>query len=136
MMQILANVDVPDLERAIAFYEAALGLRLGRRLFAGAVAEMLGGSVPIHLLSAGSGSTPIPDASSKRGYGRHWTPVHLDFEVDDVVAAVDRAVAAGATLEGAVRSFDWGRLARLADPFGHGFCLLELSAEGYDAVAG
>jgi uncharacterized glyoxalase superfamily protein PhnB len=65
---------------------------------------------------------------------RHWTPVHLDFEVEDVSAAVERTVAAGARLEGELQSF-WGRLATLSDPFGHGFCVLEFSSRGYDAVA-
>jgi catechol 2,3-dioxygenase-like lactoylglutathione lyase family enzyme len=32
-MQMLVNVDVDDLEKAIEFYAKALGLRLGRRLF-------------------------------------------------------------------------------------------------------
>jgi catechol 2,3-dioxygenase-like lactoylglutathione lyase family enzyme len=43
MISLLANIDVPDLETAIEFYHQALGLRLGRRLFEGTVAEMLGG---------------------------------------------------------------------------------------------
>lgn len=133
-MQLLVNVDVPDLERAIGFYGAAFGLRLGRRLFGGSVAEMLGASSPIHLLSAARGTGPFRGAPSVRDYDRHWTPVHLDFAVDDVEAAVGRAVAAGATLEGEVQAFDWGRLATLADPFGHGFCLVELSTGGYDVT--
>jgi predicted enzyme related to lactoylglutathione lyase len=74
-------------------------------------------------------------AASVRDYRRHWTPVHLDFEVDDVLAAVERAVAAGAKLEGEIQSFVWGRQATLSDPFGHGFCLLQFSSSGYDAVA-
>ena len=49
-MELLVNVDVDDLERAIEFYGGALGLRLGRRLFGGSVAEMLGGSSKIYLL--------------------------------------------------------------------------------------
>ena len=40
-----------------------------------------------------------PATAQTRDYGRHWTPVHLDIVVDDVDAAVARAVAAGATLE-------------------------------------
>jgi catechol 2,3-dioxygenase-like lactoylglutathione lyase family enzyme len=49
-VELLVNVDVDDLERAIEFYGGALGLRLGRRLFGGSVAEMLGGSSKIYLL--------------------------------------------------------------------------------------
>ena len=31
--------------------------------------------------------------------------------------------AAGAVLEDAAETHNWGRIAHLADPFGHGFCL-------------
>ena len=29
----------------------------------------------------------------------------------------------------------YGKLAMFADPFGHGFCLIEFNQEGYDAIA-
>jgi len=74
-MQLLVNVDVDDIERGIDFYHAAFGLHLGRRLFGGSVAGMLGAA------------------------------------------------------------FAWGQLAMLSDPFGHGFCLLQFTGRGYDAVA-
>ena len=134
-MQLLVNVDVDDIERAIEFYRAAFGLHLGRRLFGGSVAEMLGASSMIYLLAKPAGTLPWRQASSARDYHRHWTPVHLDFEVVDIDAAVERAVAAGARLENEPRSFNWGQLAMLSDPFGHGFCLLQFTDRGYDAVA-
>jgi predicted enzyme related to lactoylglutathione lyase len=134
-MQTLINIDVPDLERAIRFYQEALGLRLGRRLFAGTVAEMLGAAAPIYLISQAEGSSPYDGASQPRGYRRHWTPFHLDFVVESLEAAIERAERAGASLEGAPQTFCWGRLARLSDPFGHGFCLLCWSDRGYDERA-
>jgi predicted enzyme related to lactoylglutathione lyase len=133
-MQLLVNVDVDDLERAIDFYTAALGLRVARRLFDGSVAEMLGASSQIYLMAKPAGSPASPRSASVRDYRRHWTPVHLDFAVDDVPAAVERAVAAGAKLEGEIQSYGWGRQATLSDPFGHGFCVLQFSSRGYDAV--
>ena len=135
MMRVLVNIDVDDLERAIEFYRAAFGLHLGRRLFDGSVAEMRGASSMIYLLAKPPGSPTSRQASSVRDYHRHWTPVHLDFEVEDIGTAVERAVAAGARLEDETRSFSWGQLATLSDPFGHGFCLLRFSGRGYDAVA-
>ena len=135
MMRVLVNIDVDDLERAIEFYRAAFGLHLGRRLFDGSVAEMRGASSMIYLLAKPAGSPTSRQASSVRDYHRHWTPVHLDFEVEDIGTAVERAVAAGARLEDETRSFSWGQLAPLSDPFGHGFCLLRFSGRGYDAVA-
>jgi len=134
-MRLLVNVDVDDIERGIEFYRAAFGLHLGRRLFGGAVAEMVGSSSTIYLLEKPAGSLASRQASSVRDYHRHWTPVHLDFEVDDIRAAVERAVAAGARLEDEPGPFAWGQLAMLSDPFGHGFCLLQFTDRGYDAVA-
>jgi predicted enzyme related to lactoylglutathione lyase len=134
-LQLVVNIDVDDLEKAIEFYAAALGLRPGRRLFEGSVAEMLGATSTIHLLSKPSGSAAVSTKVLSRAYTRHWTPVHLDFPVLDIVAAVERAVDAGAKLEGEIQTFRWGRLATMSDPFGHGFCLLQLSASGYDEVA-
>ena len=131
---LLANVDVDDLERAIEFYRR-LGLRPGRRLFAGAVAEMLGGSSPIYLLARPAGSPATGDGSASRDYRRHWTPVHLDFVVDDLEGAVGRARAAGARIEGDIQSHPWGRMVTLSDPFGHGVCLLQFVGRGYDEVA-
>lgn len=134
-MQLLVNIDVDDIERAIEFYRAAFDLHLGRRLFDGSVAEMLGASSIIYLLAKPAGSPASSQVSSARDYHRHWTPVHLDFEVEDIGTAVERAVAAGARLENEPRSFEWGQLAMMSDPFGHGFCLLQFTDRGYDAVA-
>jgi hypothetical protein len=44
-------------------------------------------------------------------------------------------VAAGATLESPPVSHGWGRIAVLADPFGHGLCVLKFLGRGYDEVA-
>lgn len=133
-MQLLLNIDVPDLDEALRFYTEALGLSLRRRLFDGAILELAGAPVPLFLIAAPAGSTAA--AAQRRDYARHWTPVHFDLAVDDLDAALARALAAGARLEGEVDSADWGRIARLADPFGHGFCLIGFSAAGYEAVAG
>lgn len=133
-MEALINIDVPDLERAIRFYEDGLGLRLSRKLFSGTVAEMSGASSPIHLLEKREGSTPGSTQIQRRAYSRHWTPVHIDFVVDDLDNAIARATNAGAQLEAGPQTFEWGRLAALSDPFGHGLCLIQWSAKGYDAA--
>jgi predicted enzyme related to lactoylglutathione lyase len=134
-VKLLVNIDVDDLEKAIAFYQNAFDLRLGRRLFGGTVAEMVGASTNIYLLIKPSGSSASPHASLLRDYHRHWTPVHLDFEVEDVEATVERALAAGAKLEGEIQTLPWGRIAMMSDPFGHGFCVLQFTGGGYDEVA-
>jgi len=134
-VETLINIDVPDLEAAIEFYQRATELRLGRRLFEGTVAELTGASVRVLLLQQETGSSPVPGVSLSRDYRRHWTPVHLDFVVPELEVATERAVAAGARLEGPIQSFVWGRQACLSDPFGHGFCLLQWQGGGYDRVA-
>ena len=134
MPRLLVNIDVDDLERAVRFYTAALGLRVARRLGDGAV-ELLGAEAPIYLLAAAAGTAPHRGAVVARHYGRHWTPVHLDFVVDDLAAAVERAVAAGARVEAPVAERPYGRIAVLADPFDHGLCLLQFTGRGYDAIA-
>jgi predicted enzyme related to lactoylglutathione lyase len=131
-MALLVNIDVPDLEAGVAFYTAAFGLTVGRR-FGGEVVELTGWPAPLYLLAKAAGTVGAGD--SRRDYARHWTPVHLDVVVDDVAAARARAVAAGAVAEGGIRTAVWGRLAPLADPFGHGLCLIEFLNRGYDEIA-
>ena len=97
--------------------------------------EMLGGSSPIYLLEKPRGSAASPATSQQRDYRRHWTPVHFDIVVDDISAAMDKAQRAGAKLEGALQTFNWGHLANFADPFGHGFCLIEFVGPGYDEIS-
>ncbi len=131
-MQLRVCVDVDDLDRGIAFYTGALGLSLGRRHGAD-WAELLGASSTIDLLGKASGTPAWPGSPPARNYRRHWTPVHLDFVVAELDAAVHRARAAGATLE-SIQVREWGRMANMADPFGHGLCLLEFQGRGYDEL--
>lgn len=133
-LSVLANIDVDDLALATDFYCSALGLRVGRRFGSSAV-ELLGGSTAIYLLQNASGSPASSESPARRDYTRHWTPVHLDFVVQDVESAVTQARNCGARLEGQVRTENWGRIAVMADPFGHGFCLVEFLGRGYDEIA-
>ena len=130
-MSVLINIDVPDLEAATAFYTAAFDLRVGRRFGAEAV-ELTGWPSPVYLLRKPAGT--IGASIQQRTYNRHWTPVHLDVAVDDIDTAVTRAVATGAKLEHPPRSVPYGKIAMLADPFGHGLCLVQFIGQGYDAV--
>ncbi len=131
---LLVNIDVDDLERAMDFYGAAFGLRVGRR-FGALGAELLGASSAIYLLAKPAGSRASAATDQRRDYGRHWTPVHLDFVVPALEAALQRAERAGARLEGSPETHRWGRIAHLADPFGNGFCLIEFIGRGYDEIA-
>ena len=133
MTALLLNIDVPDVQAAERFYTAAFGLTVGRRFGADFV-ELLGWPATVYLLTKPAGS--VGAGNDVRRYERHWTPVHADIVVDDLDAAVERAVAAGARVEAAAKDAPYGRIAMLADPFGHGFCLLQFNARGYDALLG
>ena len=61
-------------------------------------------------------------------------PVHLDFVVAELDAVVQKLVSQGATLERPIQERKWGRMANLADPFGHGLDLLEFRGRGYDEL--
>jgi catechol 2,3-dioxygenase-like lactoylglutathione lyase family enzyme len=129
---LLVNIDVDDLEKATRFYCDGLGLKVGRR-FDGWT-ELVGAAAPLYLLPKAAGTPISPASGGKRDYARHWTPVHLDFVVPDIRAALARALAAGATLESDVTTHAYGKLALLADPFGNGFCLMEFTGGGYDEI--
>jgi predicted enzyme related to lactoylglutathione lyase len=88
-MNLLINLDVDDLEKAVHFYSSVFGLRVGRSFGAFGV-EMVGSSAPI---------------------------------------------AGGAQLEKPIATLEWGRLALMADPFGHGFCFVQFLGRGYDEIA-
>jgi predicted enzyme related to lactoylglutathione lyase len=132
---VLVNVDVDDVGRAVDFYQRAVGLEIGRSLAGGETVEMLGASAPVYLLRQTAGSPANAASSQPRDYGRHWTPVHLDFVVDDLEAAILRAESAGAKLEGGIREHSWGRIATVSDPFGHGLCFLQFTGRGYDEIS-
>lgn len=133
MPGLLINIDVPDLAAGEAFYTAGLSLTAARR-FDEDIVELLGAGVPIYLIVKAGGSRIGPESGGERRYDRHWTPVHPDFTVEDLDAAVERALAAGAVLENGPLDLPYGRQAMFADPFGNGFCLIEFNDRGYDAL--
>src|ERR1700722_13777018 len=135
MNELFANIDVDDLERGVEFYTKALGLKVSRYLEAFAAVELAGASSRIYLLAKAAGTAPSAVSPAKRNYERHGTPIHLDFVVEDLDAAIQRAQAAGAAFESKTEAQDWGRLAVMVDPFGHGFCLLQFFGRGYDEIA-
>ncbi|HYD60122.1 MAG TPA: VOC family protein [Noviherbaspirillum sp.] len=137
-MRLIVNIDVPDLATAIAFYTAALDLTLNRTMDDD-VAELTGASSVIYLLQNPAGSPPVGEKSLVRDYGRHWTPVHMDFVVDDIGKAAQRAVNAGAIRESGCVVWNGSKCITFSDPFGHGFCLIEFEGETYgpgDASSG
>jgi predicted enzyme related to lactoylglutathione lyase len=128
MVKIEVCIDVPDMARGIRFYADAFGFSKVSEPYPG-VAILQAGATTITLLEKSEQSRPSPHTRDVRHYDRHWTPVHLDFHVDDVQAALDKAVKAGATKEQFFENPEHGSAAFCADPFGHGFCLLQSKAK-------
>jgi catechol 2,3-dioxygenase-like lactoylglutathione lyase family enzyme len=117
------SIDVPHLDDGLRFYRDALGLvEVARPI--GTYVVLACGDARIGLIEKPSGSTPAPRAQDVRRYERHWTPVHIDFHVDDFEAFLAKAVNAGGICE---QKFEGGGrqpIAFCSDPFGNGFCVM------------
>ena len=117
------SIDVPSLEEGLRFYRDALGLaEIARPMPTYVVLKC--GDARIGLIEKPAGSRPAEGAQDVRRYDRHWTPVHIDFDVDNFEAFLAKAVNAGAKCE---QKFEGGAhppIAFCCDPFGNGFCVL------------
>jgi len=118
------SIDVPSPDEGARFYGEAFGLVKVVEPAPGVLVMGLG-NLEVCLLAKPAGSRPSPNTSDTRRYDRHWTPVHLDFHVDDVKAAMARVRDAGGAVEQVFENPEHGAAAFCSDPFGHGFCLLE-----------
>ena len=129
-MKILVNIDVPELRPAIEFYQAALGLHVAR-ILDDDVAELIGASSVVYLLQKPAASSAAKELAQTRQYARHWTPIHIDFVVNNLEEATRRAVRAGARQETDCVEWRGSKCITFADPFGHGFCLIQFNGETY-----
>ena len=110
-------IDVDDVGRAVRFYGDGIGLTVVKQ--EADWAQLRVGEQTIWIMKSAAG----PSGAISRDYRRHWTPVHLDFHVDDIDQTVERAIAAGGTLEARPKS----SLANLCDPSGNGVDLVQAS---------
>lgn len=108
---------VPDVERALRFYERAFGLARGMLHESGDYGELVTGETKLAFSSRAlmeqlgkSPAAPDPDH-----------PVfEIAFETDDVPAALRRAVKAGAILRQDARQEPWGQVTSyVSDPDGY-----------------
>jgi|SRR6516164_4946615 len=124
MMDISVSIDVPDLEQGVRFYTEAFGFSKLSEPYPGVIVLKAAG-IHITLLHKDAQTKPSPHTGNVRDYARHWTPVHLDIHVDDMEVALAKALKAGAIKELFFENPEHGSAAFCADPFGHGFCILE-----------
>ncbi len=103
--RIVSNIATPDVEKAKAFYEGVLGLKLLMDL--GWIRTYGSGSkmtIQVSVLSEGGSGTSVPDIS---------------IEVDNIDEALARAQKAGLPIEYGPTSEPWGvRRFYVRDPFG------------------
>jgi lactoylglutathione lyase len=108
---------VADVTVAVRFYREVLGFEPphGTDVSPSYVAVRRGTAV----IGLGSADALPADHPAARGTGRAGAGVELVVEVDDVVAARDHAVAAGAELASDLATQPWGLTDfRLVDPDG------------------
>lgn len=122
MIKISVSIDVPNLKQAETFYIEALGCRKVRDQGPD-MSVIATDNCDIYLQEKKPGSLPIVSSDVAREYGRHWTPVHLDFLTENVTEVLENVLQLGGHHEGG-ESGDWGSIAYCADPFGNGFCII------------
>jgi catechol 2,3-dioxygenase-like lactoylglutathione lyase family enzyme len=124
MISVSVSIDVPDLADGVRFYTSAFGFSKVSEPVPG-VAVLRAGKAELLLLEKRAGTRPAKTTTDTRRYERHWTPVHVDFHVDDLKTSLAQAIAAGATQEQLFENPERPAVAFCGDPFGHGFCLIE-----------
>jgi catechol 2,3-dioxygenase-like lactoylglutathione lyase family enzyme len=126
-MKYSVSIDVPRLDEGLRFYRDALGLAEIARPIATYVILKCGES-QIGLIEKSAGSHPAKGTGEVRRYERHWTPVHIDFHVDDLEAFLAKAINGGATCEQKFAGGPHPPIAFCSDPFGNGFCVIGTAA--------
>jgi len=88
-MEFSICIDVDDVDRAVEFYGRGVGLTVVEQHPDWAQVKL--GDQTFWIMKAPGGV----QGSISRDYRRHWTPVHLDFAVDDIDAAIAKLKAGG-----------------------------------------
>lgn len=122
-MKYSVCIDVPRLDEGLRFYRDALGFaEIARPIPIYVVLKC--GESQIGLMEKAAGSKPAKGSDDVRRYERHWTPVHIDFQVDDFEAFLAKAINAGAVCEHKFEIAGRPPIAFCSDPFGNGFCVV------------
>ncbi len=126
-------LTVYDAQAAIEFYKRAFGAVEHCRMPGPDGKRIMHASIQI-------GDSMVMLSDEMRDYGvvaptsLGGTPVSIHLYVDNVDAAFERAVLAGATIDMPVQDTFWGdRFGKLSDPYGHRWslatCVREVSPE-------
>ena len=101
---------VKDVQRAVAFYEDAFGLDRKFVHEAGMYAEMDTGATTLAFAAYGLAKSNLPCGFEENGLSKPPAGFEIAFVTDDVPAAYQRAVAAGATAVSAPAAKPWGQI--------------------------
>jgi predicted enzyme related to lactoylglutathione lyase len=118
--KVSVSIDVADIGQAVSFYTNALECSI-KSEYSDKWVVLERAGLDIHMLMKAEGT--LGAGGEQRHFDRHWTPVHLDFGVDDIDDAMQRVKQSG----GSVDDFSHGEAADIAycaDPFGNGFCVI------------
>ena len=125
MPTIAVCIDVPEMDKAIAFYTKALGFEFVKKETEHA--ELSASGLTVYLSEKAAGTNPLIVGQAVRHYERHWTPIHLDVIVSDIEQCISSVLEMGGVKEGE-KSGDWGSIAFCSDPFGNGFCVMQYAS--------
>ena len=101
---------VKDVPRSVAFYEDAFGLRRSFVHEAGMYAEMDTGSTTLSFAANGLAKSNLPCDFRENDPEKHPGGFEIAFTTDDVQAAYDHALAAGATPLAPPATKPWGQI--------------------------
>ena len=105
-----AILYVKDVPRSVAFYEDAFGLRRSFVHEAGMYAEMDTGATTLSFAANGLAKSNLPCGFRENNPGEQPGGFEIAFTTDDVNAAYDRALAAGATALAPPATKPWGQI--------------------------
>ncbi len=118
--KVSVSIDVSDMGQALNFYTNALGC-VFKKEYSDIWQVVAISGLDIHLQQMAAGT--VAAGKHQRDYRRHWTPVHLDFTVEDIRPACAAIEEHGGHVEN--QSFsEHADIAHCADPFGNGFCVI------------
>lgn len=117
------SIDVPSLDAGLSFYQAVFGFEeIARPFETMSVLDAGNASICVHERSEGTESSA--SSGEARRYVRHWTPVHLDFHVENLMPIVEKITLAGGNIEQLLLDMGPRPVAFCSDPFGNGFCVI------------
>lgn len=100
---------VDDIEATVVFYEKAFGLQR-KMLHAGEYAEMDTGATKLAFVPRTAAKTVVGTSIQDAGLSNDPPPAEIAFVTDDVQAAFDKAVAAGARRVSEPAKKPWGQV--------------------------